>query len=141
MFNKSFHAIFVIGSPGNTVKLGMATEDRFRCGEEQCQVGAVGGSVESDDAPLHFKLGLMKQFVTALEKESATFKYLQPELSEAKVNASVLVGTEIKIRYCKEFPRKLTRKEKAAWNSFVALAVTFWALTKPKTRWSRFRLW
>ncbi|XP_076321485.1 uncharacterized protein LOC143230981 [Tachypleus tridentatus] len=27
--------------------------------------------------PLHIKLGLMKQFVTALDKESAAFKYLQ----------------------------------------------------------------
>ncbi|XP_076369508.1 uncharacterized protein LOC143256316 isoform X1 [Tachypleus tridentatus] len=38
--------------------------------------------------PLHIKLGLMKQSVTALDKESATFKYLRdffPWLSEAKV--------------------------------------------------------
>src|ERR1700743_2140370 len=36
--------------------------------------------------PLHIKLGLIKQFVTALDKESAAFKYLQdlfPQLSEA----------------------------------------------------------
>ncbi|MGH0118403.1 UNVERIFIED_CONTAM: hypothetical protein FKN15_023339 [Acipenser sinensis] len=34
--------------------------------------------------PLHIKLGLMKQFVRALDKESAAFKYLQdffPKLS------------------------------------------------------------
>ncbi|XP_051513688.1 SUMO-interacting motif-containing protein 1 isoform X3 [Myxocyprinus asiaticus] len=49
--------------------------------------------------PLHIKLGLMKQFVRALDKESATFKYLQdffPKLSEAKVKAGVFVGPQIK---------------------------------------------
>ena len=38
--------------------------------------------------PLHIKLGLIKQFFTALDKESAAFKYLQvlfPKLPEAKV--------------------------------------------------------
>ena len=43
--------------------------------------------------PLHIKLGLMKQFVTALDKESAAFKYLQdffPKLSEAKVKVCLL---------------------------------------------------
>jgi len=37
--------------------------------------------------PLHIKLGLMKQFVSALDKESAAFKYLQdffPKLSEQR---------------------------------------------------------
>ncbi|MGH0134277.1 UNVERIFIED_CONTAM: hypothetical protein FKN15_009533 [Acipenser sinensis] len=49
--------------------------------------------------PLHIKLGLMKQFVRALDKESAAFKYLQdffPKLSEAKVKAGVFVGPQIK---------------------------------------------
>ncbi|XP_076308327.1 uncharacterized protein LOC143223785 [Tachypleus tridentatus] len=42
--------------------------------------------------PLHIKLGLMKQFVTALDKESAAFKYFRdffPKMSEAKVKAGV----------------------------------------------------
>ena len=49
--------------------------------------------------PLHIKLGLIKQFVTALDKESAAFKYLQvlfPKLSEAKVKAGIFVGLLIK---------------------------------------------
>ncbi|XP_058883872.1 uncharacterized protein LOC131737639 [Acipenser ruthenus] len=79
--------------------------------------------------PLHIKLGLMKQFVRALDKESAAFKYLQdffPELSEAKVKAGVFVGPQIKmILECNEFPKKLTSKEKAAWNSFVAVVRGF----------------
>ncbi|MGH0121420.1 UNVERIFIED_CONTAM: hypothetical protein FKN15_019855 [Acipenser sinensis] len=79
--------------------------------------------------PLHIKLGLMKQFVRALDKESAAFKYLQdfcPKLSEAKVKAGVSVGPQIKkILACNEFPKKLTSKEKAAWNSFVAVVQGF----------------
>ncbi|XP_061419050.1 uncharacterized protein LOC133349530 [Lethenteron reissneri] len=68
--------------------------------------------------PLHIKLGLMKQFVRAVDKESAAFKYLQdffPKLSEAKVKAGVFVGPQIKkILELNEFPKKLTSKEKAA---------------------------
>jgi hypothetical protein len=49
--------------------------------------------------PLHIKLGLMKQFVTALDKKKAAFKFIQnffPQLSEAKVKAGVFVGSQIK---------------------------------------------
>ncbi|XP_061421616.1 uncharacterized protein LOC133350847 [Lethenteron reissneri] len=45
--------------------------------------------------PLHINLGLMKQFVRAVDKESAAFKNLQdffPKLSEAKVKTGVFVG-------------------------------------------------
>ncbi|XP_071524154.1 uncharacterized protein [Panulirus ornatus] len=58
---------------------------------------------------------LMKQFVTALDKESAAFKYLQDfflTLSEAKVKAGMFVRPQIKkILESMEFPKKLTRKE------------------------------
>ncbi|XP_076367346.1 uncharacterized protein LOC143255489 [Tachypleus tridentatus] len=50
-------------------------------------------------SPLHIKLGLMKQFITALDKKFAAFKYLRdffPKLSEAKVKAGVFVGPQIK---------------------------------------------
>ena len=76
--------------------------------------------------PLHIKLVLIKQFVTALDKD---FKYLQdlfPQLSEAKVNAGIFVGPHIKkIIACDEFAKKLSRKEKAAWNSIVAVVRGF----------------
>jgi len=79
--------------------------------------------------PLHIKLGLMKQFVTALDKESSAFKYLHeffPKLSEAKIQAGVFVGPQIKkILESKEFPKKLTTKENAAWNSFAAVVNGF----------------
>lgn len=79
--------------------------------------------------PLHIKLGLVKQFVKALDKESAAFKYLEdlfPRLSEAKVKAGIFVGPQIKkIIECDEFTKKLTRTEKAAWKSFVAVVQGF----------------
>lgn len=79
--------------------------------------------------PLHIKLGLMKQFVKALDKEKAAFKYLQsffPRLSEAKVTAGVFVGPQIKkIMACPEFPKTLTKVQEAAWNSFIAVAHGF----------------
>ena len=45
--------------------------------------------------PLHIKLGLFKQFVKALNKESLVFQFLQknfPNLSEAKIKEGVFVG-------------------------------------------------
>lgn len=60
---------------------------------------------------LHIKLGLIKQFVPALDKELADFKYLLylfPQLSEAKVKTSISIGPQIKkIIECDEFTKKL----------------------------------
>ena len=79
--------------------------------------------------PLHIKLGLIKQFVTALDKESAAFQYLQdlfPKLSEAKVRAGIFVGPQIKkIIECEDFAKLLNRTERAAWSSFVAVVQGF----------------
>jgi hypothetical protein len=82
----------------------------------------------------------MKQFGTALDKESAAFEYLRdffPKLPEAKFKAGVFVGPQIKkILECKEFPKMLTTKEKAAWNVGLPRQSQ-----RPKTMWSCIRLW
>ena len=47
--------------------------------------------------PLHIKLGLMKQFVKALDKEGECFKYLCtkfPRLTYEKIKADILMGPE-----------------------------------------------
>ena len=79
--------------------------------------------------PLHIKLGLIKQFLTALDKESAAFKYLEvlfPKLSVRKVKAGIFVGPQIKkIIECDEFAKLLNSKQKTAWNSFVAVVHGF----------------
>jgi DNA repair photolyase len=49
--------------------------------------------------PLHIKLGLIKQLVKALDKESAAFKYLIqkfPSLSETKIKEGIFVGPDIR---------------------------------------------
>ena len=50
--------------------------------------------------PFHIKLGLIKQFIKSLDKNSDASQYLQnffPEISEAKKKAGVFVGPQIKI--------------------------------------------
>jgi hypothetical protein len=52
--------------------------------------------------PLHIKLGLMKNFVKAMDRNGSTFKYLAakfPRLSESKIKEGVFVGRQI----CKLF--------------------------------------
>lgn len=72
--------------------------------------------------PLHIKLGLMKQFVKALDKNSEAFKFLRnffPKLSEAKVKAGIFVGPQIKnILKNEEFPKLLTSAQNKGWHSF-----------------------
>ena len=49
--------------------------------------------------PLHIKLGLIKQFVRSVDKNSDAFQYLQnffPKISEAKIKAGVSIGPKIK---------------------------------------------
>ena len=49
--------------------------------------------------PLHIKLGLMKQFVKALDKNRGYFKYLCrffPGLSLEKLNAGIFDGQQIR---------------------------------------------
>ena len=48
--------------------------------------------------PLHIKLGLMKNFVKAMNQDGATFKYICnkfPVLSQAKLKEGIFVGSQI----------------------------------------------
>ncbi|KAL7643872.1 UNVERIFIED_CONTAM: hypothetical protein RMT77_005878 [Armadillidium vulgare] len=66
-------------------------------------------------SPLPIKLGLIKQFIEALNKEFADFKYLKgffPKLSVAKVKAGVFARQQFKkIIKSSEFQKKLSGKE------------------------------
>ena len=79
--------------------------------------------------PLHIKLVLVKQSVTALDNGSAAFKRLQVlflKLAETKVKAGIFTGPQIKkIIECNEFTKLLNRKQKMAWNSFVPVVHGF----------------
>ena len=79
--------------------------------------------------PLHIKLGLIKQFVKALDKDGAAFKYLQnlfPKLSEAKVKGGIFIGPQVKlILKSDEFLETLSAVEKDAWICFAAVVQGF----------------
>ena len=67
--------------------------------------------------PLHIKLGLMKQFVDALNKEGACFKYIQEKfsyISAEKVKEGVFVGPLIrKLTKNAQFLSTMTDVEKS----------------------------
>ena len=84
--------------------------------------------------PLHMKLVLMKQFVKALNKEGACFKYIQdkfPNLSAEKVKQGVFFGPQIrKLPKDPQFLSTMTDVEKKAWLSFVEVVSKFLGNTK-----------
>lgn len=81
--------------------------------------------VDSKDVllpPLHIKLGLMKNFVKAMDQEGQAFKYLRakfPRLSDAKVKEGIFIGPQIReIVNDPAFDMILTGNEKRAWEAF-----------------------
>jgi len=71
--------------------------------------------------PLHVKLGLMKNFVKALNVKGPAFTYLSgkfPRLTYEKVKAGVIIGPQIRQLFKdQQFESVLSDKEKAAWQS------------------------
>jgi hypothetical protein len=72
--------------------------------------------------PLHIKLGLMKNFVKALDKDGKAFKYLVndfPDISEAKLKAGVFIGPQIrKLVNDSNFVSQMVSIERCAWEEF-----------------------
>lgn len=79
--------------------------------------------------PLHIKLGLMKQFVKALDKEGHCFTFLVkqfPALSTAKLKEGIFDGPQIrKLLRDESFVTIMTEKERAAWLSFKSVVENF----------------
>jgi hypothetical protein len=79
--------------------------------------------------PLHIKLGLIKQFVTALDRDGETFQEMRsifPKLSEAKVTAGVFVGPQLRQMFASEtLENKMTTVEKRAWIAFKNVVAGF----------------
>jgi hypothetical protein len=78
---------------------------------------------------LHIKLGLMKNFVKAMDWTGSAFKYLAekfPRLSEAKIKEGVYVGPEIrKLFRDAMFNILLQGDEKKAWDAFRLVSTNF----------------
>ncbi|UYV79148.1 hypothetical protein LAZ67_17001251 [Cordylochernes scorpioides] len=72
--------------------------------------------------PLHIKLGLMKNFVKAMDRNASGFAYLKQKfssISEAKIKEGILVGPQIReLQQDGNFQNSLNEVEAAAWNSF-----------------------
>ena len=79
--------------------------------------------------PLHIKLGLIKQFVKALDKNGDCFKYICnafPGLSDEKLKAGVFNGPDIrKLVKDPDFVNSMNDVEKRTWCAFVAVVKNF----------------
>ena len=79
--------------------------------------------------PLHIKLGLMKQFVKALDKTGQCFQYLRkkfPKISDAKIKEGVFDGPQIRTMFKDTiFSSTMNEVERTAWLSFQAVAENF----------------
>ena len=73
--------------------------------------------------PLHIKLGLIKQFTKALEKDSSCFSYLChvfPGLSIEKLKGGIFDGPQVRqLIRDPEFEKSITKLELEAWKAFV----------------------
>ena len=79
--------------------------------------------------PLHIKLGLIKQFVKALNKDGDCFKYLRSRfhgLSDEKVKSGIFNGPDFrKLMKDPEFTAYMMDTEYDAWQSFVSVVKGF----------------
>ena len=84
--------------------------------------------------PLHIKLGLMKQFVKALDKHDDCFNYIVkkfPGLSMEKMKAAIFDGPQIrKLIQDQAFTSHMKAVESAAWCSYVSVVREFLGNTK-----------
>ena len=79
--------------------------------------------------PLHIKLGLMKQFVKALDKTGQCFQYILlafPGLSNEKLKAGIFDGPQIrKLIKDPNFQHSMNEIKLASWLSFVEVVQSF----------------
>ena len=72
--------------------------------------------------PLHIKLGLVKQFVKALDFEGEVFQEIHsmfPRLSEATTKGEIFLGPQINTMFkSKTLEEKMNETEKEAWQAF-----------------------
>jgi len=84
--------------------------------------------------PLHIRLGLMKQFVKALDKDGDCFNYIAktfPGLSMEKLKAGIFDGPQIrKLMQDETFTARMTVAGRAAWFSYVSVIREFLGNTK-----------
>lgn len=79
--------------------------------------------------PFHIKLGLMKNFVKAMDKSGVGFNYLKvkfPRISDAKIKGGIFIGPQIReIMSDNHFDELLKGAELTAWKSLKDVAYNF----------------
>jgi hypothetical protein len=79
---------------------------------------------------LHIKLGLMKNFVKAMDKNGTGFMYLKhklPRLSDAIIKEGTFVGPQIReLIKDEQFEEQLDEMGKAAWQTLKNVTISFW---------------
>ena len=104
------------------VRKHWATRDEIEQGKHNIKQKTLLQSHKIHLPPLHIKLGLFKQFVKALDKNSFAFTYLAKKflsLSKAKIKEGIFIGPRIRnIVHDETFTTHLTKKEKFAFESF-----------------------
>ena len=86
--------------------------------------------------PLHIKLGIMKNFVKAMDKSGTGFAYLKetfPSISDAKIKEGIFVGPQIRtLMKDPEFPKKWNPLERKVWCCFTKTTENFLGKQKSK---------
>ena len=84
--------------------------------------------------PLHIKLGVMKQFVKALNKKGTCFEYTCckfPGLTIEKLKAGIFNGPQIrKLMKDHSFPSSMSKEEFYAWDAFVKVVNNYFGNKK-----------
>ena len=83
---------------GTLDKNELATQTEINTGQKNVQFNALVPREKILLPPLHIKLGLIKQFVKALNKDSEYLKYVCqsfPQLSEEKLKEGIFDGPQI----------------------------------------------
>ncbi|UYV72907.1 hypothetical protein LAZ67_10001131 [Cordylochernes scorpioides] len=115
--------------PGGIPLGSMCTSSREGDGSRMTSVGYKNIAnlplIDSENIyspPLHIKLGLMKNFVKAMDRNASGFAYLKQKfssISEAKIKEGIFVGPQIQeLQQDGNFQNSLNEVEAAAWNSF-----------------------
>ena len=88
---------------------------------------------------MHFKFGLMKNYVKAMNQEEVAFTYLWekfPRLSEAKLKEGIFIGPQIRELIKDEyFDTLLQHDENLAWDSFKFVIKGFFGKQKGSKLW------
>jgi hypothetical protein len=100
----------------------LACQKIFGTRNRECGKSMTSGTTNILLPSMHLKLGLMKNFVKAMNQEKAAFTYLKemfPRLSEAKLKDGIFIGPQIRDVIKDEYLDKVLQgDEKAAWDSF-----------------------